>query len=76
MMSSERTAARDVRSRRYGAHAFLARPFTTEDFDLVLHGIHGLISPNLQLRQSEPEFEVAIEGAIISLHHTGTGHAF
>ena len=42
MMSSERNAVRDVRSRRYGAHAFLAKPFTADEIDLVLHGIHGL----------------------------------
>ena len=76
MMSSERNAVRDVRSRRYGAHAFLAKPFTADDIDLVLHGIHGLRSPNLRLLQTEPEFEVAIEGSTISLHHTGAGHVF
>ncbi len=76
MISSERNAARDVRSRRYGAHAFLAKPFSTDDIDRVLHDIYGLRWPNLRLRQSEPDFEVAIEGSTISLLHTGAGHVF
>jgi DNA-binding NtrC family response regulator len=71
MISSERDAAREVRARKYGAHAFLAKPFNADDIDRVLHGIHGLRSPNLRLRHQEPEFDVAIEGSTIRLVHAG-----
>jgi CheY-like chemotaxis protein len=76
MISSEPDAARKIRARRYGAQAFLSKPFTAEDIDLLLHGIHGLRSPNLRLRRSESDFDVAIEGSTIRLAHTGGGHVF
>lgn len=75
MISSERDAAREVRMRKYGAHAFLAKPFTADDIDRVMHDIHGLRSPNLRLRHSEQDFDVAIEGSTIRLEHNA-GHVF
>jgi CheY-like chemotaxis protein len=76
MISSELDAARKISARKYGAQAFLAKPFAPDDIDLVLHGIHGLRSPNLRLRRSEPDFDVAIEGSTIRLAHNGGGHVF
>ena len=76
MISSERDSTRKIRARRYGAHAFLSKPFTADDVDLVLHDIHGLRSPHLRLRRSESDFDVAIEGSTIRLAHNSGGHVF
>jgi DNA-binding NtrC family response regulator len=76
MISAERDAARDLRARRHGAFAFLPKPFTAEDMDAILHDIHGLRSPNLQVRHAEPDFDVDIEGSTIRLVHNASGDVF
>jgi DNA-binding NtrC family response regulator len=76
MISSERDALRDVRSRTVGACGFLPKPFTADDMDLVLHDIHGLRSPHLHLQRAGQDFDVAIEGSTIRLVHNDTGHVF
>ncbi len=76
MISGERDAARDARAQDLGAFAFLPKPFNAADIDLLLHDIHGLRSPNLQLRGAERELEVAIHGSTIRLVHNGSGDVF
>ena len=76
MISGERDAARDERAQALGAFAFLPKPFNAADIDLLLHDIHGLRSPHLQLRSAEREFEVAIQGSTIRLVHNGSGDVF
>jgi DNA-binding NtrC family response regulator len=76
MISSERDAARDIRAHEYGAFASMHKPFNAADMDLMLHNIHGLRSPNLHLRQSKSDFDIAIEGSTIRLVHTGSGDVF
>jgi CheY-like chemotaxis protein len=76
MISGERDAARDIRAREIGAFACMHKPFNAADMDLMLHNIHGLRSPNLRLRQAEPDFDIAIEGSTIRLVHTGSGDVF
>ena len=48
----------------------------SQHIDRVLHDIHGLRSPNLHLRHSESDFDVAIEGSTIRLKHNGSGSVF
>jgi DNA-binding NtrC family response regulator len=76
MISGERDAARDERALDLGAFAFLPKPFNAADIDLLLHDVHGLRSPNLQLRSADREFEVAIHGSTIRLVHNGSGDVF
>jgi CheY-like chemotaxis protein len=75
MISSERKTARQAAAAE-GAFAYLPKPFGVEDMDLMLHHIHGLRSPNLRLRKTETDFDVAIEGSTIRLAHTGSGRVF
>ncbi len=62
--------------RTSGLLPLLPKPFNAADIDLLLHDIHGLRSPNLQLRSAEREFEVAIQGSTIRLVHNGSGDVF
>lgn len=76
MMSAERNIAKEHQALDAGACAFLQKPFHSEDVDKVLHAAFGLRSPNLKLKASEPNFDVAIEGSTIRLQHKSTGHVF
>jgi hypothetical protein len=59
-----------------GACAFLHKPFNTQDVDQVLHKAFELRSPNLKVKSSAPNFDVAIEGSTIRLAHRLSGHIF
>ena len=76
MISAEHDPAREQRTLDNGASAFLHKPFTSQDVDRVLHAAFGLRSPNLKLENSEPNFDVAIEGSTIRLAHKISGHIF
>jgi DNA-binding NtrC family response regulator len=76
MISSEHNAATEEQTLRAGACAFLHKPFTSQDVDRVLHAAFGLRSPTLKMQDSEPSFDVAIEGSTIRLAHKSSGHIF
>jgi DNA-binding NtrC family response regulator len=76
MMSAERNANKEHQALDAGACAFLQKPFHSEDVDRVLHTAFGLRSPNLKLKASEPNFDVAIEGSTIRVAHKSSGHVF
>jgi CheY-like chemotaxis protein len=76
MMSAEHDLAREQQALDGGACAFLRKPFHSADVDRVLHGAFGLRSPNLKVKTSEPDFDVAIEGSTIRLAHKNSGHVF
>ena len=74
MISAERDLIKEVQEA--GCGAFLHKPFSSADVDLVLHAAFGLRSPTLKLKSTEPDFEVAIEGSTIRLAHKVSGHVF
>jgi DNA-binding NtrC family response regulator len=76
MISAQRDLSLEHEAMDAGACAFLYKPFYSEDVDRVLHTIFGLRSPTLKLNNSEPDFDVAIEGSTIRLAHKVTGHVF
>jgi DNA-binding NtrC family response regulator len=76
MISAERDPTREQQTLNNGASAFLHKPFTSQDVDRVLHAAFGLRSPNLKVENSEPNFDVAIEGSTIRLDHKSSGHTF
>jgi DNA-binding NtrC family response regulator len=59
-----------------GTCTFLHKPFNSEDVDKVLHAAFGLRSPNLRVKSSQENFDVAIEGSTIRLAHKVSGHIF
>jgi DNA-binding NtrC family response regulator len=76
MISAEHNLANEDQALDNGACAFLRKPFTSEDVDLVLHSAFGLRSPNLKLNGNQPSFDVAIEGATVRVAHKPSGHIF
>jgi hypothetical protein len=74
MISADRDPVHEQAAMEYGACAFLQKPFYPQDVDRVLHTAFGLRSPTLKISNSEPDFDVAIEGATIRLAHKDTGH--
>jgi DNA-binding NtrC family response regulator len=76
MMSAERNRNKEHQAIDSGACAFLQKPFHSDDVDRVLHAAFGLRSPNLKLKSSEPNFDVAIEGSTIRVAHKSSGHIF
>jgi two-component system, chemotaxis family, chemotaxis protein CheY len=76
MMSAERNPVKEKQALDSGACAFLQKPFHSEDVDRVLHAAFGLRSPNLKVKRSESNFDVAIEGSTIRLAHKTSGHVF
>ncbi len=76
MLSGEHDAGKEKAAIESGACAFLHKPFTSQDVDRVLHAAFGLRSPNLKLKASEPNFDIAIEGSTIRLAHKKSGHIF
>jgi two-component system, chemotaxis family, chemotaxis protein CheY len=76
MISAERNLAKEKQALDSGACAFLQKPFHSEDVDRVLHAAFGLRSPNLKVKGSESNFDVAIEGSTIRLAHKSSGHIF
>ena len=69
MISGERNLTNEGQALDAGACAFLHKPFNSLDVDHVLHAAFGLRSPNLKLKSSAPNFDVAIEGSTIRLAH-------
>jgi DNA-binding NtrC family response regulator len=59
-----------------GTCTFLHKPFNSEDVDKVLHAAFGLRSPNLKVKSTQENFDVAIEGSTIRLAHKISGHIF
>jgi len=76
MISSERNPTTEDQALNAGASAFLHKPFNSLDVDQVLHAAFGLRSPNLKVKSSAPNFDVAIEGSTIRLAHRLSGHVF
>jgi DNA-binding NtrC family response regulator len=76
MISSERNLASEHTALDSGACAFLHKPFTSEDVDQVLHAAFDLRSPNLRVKGSQPNFDIAIEGSTIRVAHKSSGHIF
>ena len=76
MISAEHNLANEDEALDNGACAFLHKPFSSADVDLVLHTAFGLRSPNLKLNGNQPGFEVAIEGSTIRVAHKPSGHIF
>jgi CheY-like chemotaxis protein len=76
MISAEHNLTNENLALDHGACSFLHKPFTSEDFDHVLHAAFGLRSPNLKVNGSEPSFDVTIEGSTIRLAHKTSGHVF
>jgi len=76
MISGEHNLANEDQALDGGACAFLHKPFSSGDVDQVLHAAFGLRSPNLKVKGSEPNFDVAIEGSTIRLAHKSSGHIF
>ena len=69
MISGERNLTNEDKALDAGACAFLHKPFNSLDVDQVLHAAFGLRSPNLKVKSSAPNFDVAIEGSTIRLAH-------
>jgi DNA-binding NtrC family response regulator len=59
-----------------GTCTFMQKPFNSEDVDKVLHAAFGLRSPNLKMKSTQDNFDVAIEGSTIRLAHKISGHIF
>jgi DNA-binding NtrC family response regulator len=76
MISGEHNSATEEEAVECGACAFLHKPFNTQDVDQVLHSAFGLRSPNLKVKSSAPNFDIAIEGSTIRLAHRLSGHIF
>lgn len=76
MISAEHNLSSEDQALDSGACAFLHKPFSSEDVDLVLHAAYGLRSPNLKLNGDQPSFDVAIEGSTIRVAHKPSGHIF
>jgi CheY-like chemotaxis protein len=76
MISSDDSLGREDEALDKAACAFLHKPFTSHEVDQVLHAAFGLRSPNLQVKGSEPSFDIAIEGSTIRLAHKSSGHIF
>jgi DNA-binding NtrC family response regulator len=76
MISGERISTTENDALDAGACAFLHKPFNSLDVDQVLHAAFGLRSPNLKVKSSSPNFDVAIEGSTIRLAHRVSGHVF
>jgi DNA-binding NtrC family response regulator len=76
MISGERTSTTENEALDEGACAFLHKPFNSLDVDQVLHAAFGLRSPNLKVKSSAPNFDIAIEGSTIRLAHRQSGHVF
>ena len=76
MMSAEHNLDKEHQALDAGACAFLQKPFRSEEVDKILHAAFGLRSPNLKLKSSEPNFDVAIEGSTIRVAHKSSGHIF
>jgi DNA-binding NtrC family response regulator len=74
MISADCDAGRDAEES--GTCTFLQKPFNSEDVDKVLHAAFGLRSPNLKVKSSQDNFDVAIEGSTIRLAHKISGHIF
>ena len=76
MISGDHNATTEEEAIDCGACAFLHKPFNTQDVDQVLHKAFGLRSPNLKVKSSAPNFDIAIEGSTIRLAHRLSGHIF
>lgn len=76
MMSAEHNLDKEHQALDAGACAFLQKPFHSDEVDKVLHAAFGLRSPNLKVKSSEPNFDVAIEGSTIRVAHKSSGHIF
>jgi hypothetical protein len=76
MISSERSLTNEGHALDAGACAFLHKPFNSLDVDRMLHAAFGLRSPNLKVKSSSPNFDVAIEGSTIRLARRFSGHIF
>jgi two-component system chemotaxis response regulator CheY len=76
MISGERSLANEDKALDAGACSFLHKPFNSLDVDQVLHAAFGLRSPNLKVKSSAPNFDIAIEGSTIRLAHRLSGHIF
>ncbi|MBV9260504.1 MAG: response regulator [Pseudolabrys sp.] len=76
MMSAANKLATEDEAIDSGACAFLHEPFNSADVDRVLHIAYGLRWPNLRVKQSGSDFDVAIEGGTIRLAHKTSGHVF
>ncbi len=76
MISGERSLANEDKALDAGACSFLHKPFNSLDVDQVLHAAFGLRSPNLKVKSSAPNFDIAIEGSTIRLAHKLSGHIF
>jgi two-component system chemotaxis response regulator CheY len=76
MISGEHSLANEDKALDAGACSFLHKPFNSLDVDQVLHAAFGLRSPNLKVKSSAPNFDIAIEGSTIRLAHRLSGHIF
>jgi DNA-binding NtrC family response regulator len=76
MISGDHNVTTEEEALNCGACAFLHKPFNTQDVDQVLHKAFELRSPNLKVKSSAPNFDVAIEGSTIRLAHRLSGHIF
>jgi DNA-binding NtrC family response regulator len=74
MISADVDAGKEAE--QSGTCTFLHKPFNSEDVDKVLHAALGLRSPNLKVKSSQENFDVAIEGSTIRLAHKISGHIF
>ena len=74
MISADRDAGNEAEE--LGTCTFLQKPFNSEDVDRILHAAFGLRSPNLKMKITQQNFDVAIEGSTIRLAHKIGGHIF
>jgi DNA-binding NtrC family response regulator len=74
MISADRDAGKEAEES--GTCTFLQKPFNSEDVDKLLHAVYGLRSPNLKVKSTQQNFDVAIEGSTIRLAHKISGHIF
>jgi two-component system response regulator (stage 0 sporulation protein F) len=59
MMSSERHPDREHSARRLGAAAFLPKPFSVTDAEVILHQLYGLPVPRLNLAEDDDSLPVS-----------------
>ncbi len=62
MISAERNLANEDEALRQRRLRVPAQAVQSQDVDQVLHAAFGLRSPNLKVKSSAPNFDVAIEG--------------
>lgn len=78
MISGERNSDREREWMQRGAAAFLPKPFSASDVDLLLHRLNGLQPPRLKTEGVGlvAAFAASIQGRTISVEHKRSGRVF